>query len=154
MLNAALRALRPVVVRSARKSTSSTAFRALSTTTPRFSGPAPPSLFGEGAKPGEIPSDEQQATGLERFQLLGEMQGVDAFDLEPLDSSRVGTLEDPIKVFSLDTSRIVGCTGSPAESHELHWFTVKKEKNRRCPECGSVYALDFQGVEHHDAHHH
>jgi len=154
MLNATLRAVRPVATRGVRRSTPSTALRTLSTTTPRFSGPAPPSIFGEGAKPGEIPSDEQQATGLERFQLLGEMHGIDAFDLEPLDSSRVGTLEDPIKVFSLDTSRIVGCTGAPAESHELHWFNVTKEKNRRCPECGSVYALDFQGVEHHDAHHH
>lgn len=101
MYNAALRAVRPVVVRSTRRSTPSNTFRALSTTTPRFSGPAPPSLYGEGAKPGEIPSDEQQATGLERFQLLGEMNGVESFDLEPLDSSRVGTLEDPIKVFSL-----------------------------------------------------
>lgn len=98
---AALRAVRPVATRGVRRSTPSTAFRALSTTTPRFSGPAPPSLYGEGAKPGEIPSDEQQATGLERLQLLGEMQGIEAFDLEPLDSSRVGTLEDPVKVFSL-----------------------------------------------------
>lgn len=163
MLNATLRAVRPVATRGVRRSTPSIAFRALSTTTPRFSGPAPPSLFGEGAKPGEIPSDEQQATGLERFQLLGEMHGIDAFDLEPLDSSRVGTLADPVKVFSLvrsctvitrdvaltilhslqDTSRIVGCTGSPAESHELHWFTVTKEKNRRCPECGSGEHLVF-----------
>jgi len=101
MLNAALRAVRPVAALGVRRSTPSTTLRALSTTTPRFSGPAPPALFGEGAKPGEIPSDEQQATGLERFQLLGEMQGVEAFDLEPLDSSRVGTLEDPVKVFSL-----------------------------------------------------
>lgn len=101
MFNAALRVARPVVTRGVRRSTPSTTFRAISTTTPRFSGPAPPSLYGEGGKPGEIPSDEQQATGLERFQLLGEMQGIDAFDLEPLDSSRVGTLEDPIKVFSL-----------------------------------------------------
>lgn len=60
-----------------------------------------PSLFGPGAKAGEMPTDEQQATGLERFQLLAEQQGVDAFDKSPLDSSRIGTLEDPIKVFCL-----------------------------------------------------
>lgn len=153
MLNTALRAVRPVALRAARPA-NSTAIRALSTTTTRRSGAPPPQLFGTGGKTGEIPTDEQQATGLERFQLLGEMEGYDAFDLQPLDSSRVGTLQDPIKVYSLvsyfnqishslsdaflqDTERIVGCTGSPADSHELHWFTVRQHKNRRCPECGS-----------------
>ena len=156
MLNTALRAARPIALRAGR-SANSTQFRALSTTVARRSGAPPPQLYGSGGKTGEIPTDEQQATGLERFQLLGEMEGYPAFDLEPLDSSRVGTLQDPIKVHSLvnptsmlfrcaihyltrfrqDTQRIVGCTGSPAESHELHWFTVHQDKIRRCPECGS-----------------
>ncbi|KAG8213130.1 cytochrome c oxidase polypeptide IV, partial [Butyriboletus roseoflavus] len=153
MLNTALRAARPVALRATRRA-NSTAFRALSTTATRRSGPPPPQLFGPGGKPGEIPTDEQQATGLERFQLLGEMEGYDAFDLQPLDSSRVGTLQDPIKVYSLDTERIIGCTGSPADSHELHWMNLRQHKNRRCPECGSVYKLDYHGPEHHDAHHH
>ncbi|EGN98613.1 COX5B, subunit VB of cytochrome c oxidase [Serpula lacrymans var. lacrymans S7.3] len=156
MFQAALRAAaRPAALasRSALKP-SSASLRALSTTASRLSGPAAPSLYGPGSKAGEIPSDETQATGLERFQLLGEIEGVDSFDLEPLDASRVGTLENPIKVFSLDTERIVGCTGSPADSHELHWFTVKHDKTRRCAECGSAYALDFQGsLDAHDAHH-
>ncbi|KAH7909496.1 cytochrome c oxidase polypeptide IV [Hygrophoropsis aurantiaca] len=154
MLNAALRAVRPIALRSVRRTSPSVAFRSLSTTASRLSDAVSPPLFGSGAKPGEIPTDEQQATGLERFQLLGEMDGVDSFDLEPLDDSRFGTLADPVKVFSLDTERIVGCTGSPADSHELHWFTVRKDKARRCPECGSAYALDFQGIESHDEHHH
>ncbi|KIJ66857.1 hypothetical protein HYDPIDRAFT_85689 [Hydnomerulius pinastri MD-312] len=153
MLNTALRAIRPVALRVGRPVQAST-LRAISTTAARRSGAPPPQLFGSGAKAGEVPTDEQQATGLERFQLLGEMEGYDAFDPEPLDSSRVGTLEDPIKVYSLDTERIVGCTGSPADSHELHWFTLRQHKNRRCPECGSAYTLDYQGPEHHDTHHH
>jgi hypothetical protein len=33
--------------------------------------------------------------------------------------------------------RIVGCTGVPADSHDVVWFQVAKEKTRRCPECGS-----------------
>lgn len=103
MLSTALRAARPVVLRAARPA-NSIAFRALSTTATRRSGPPPPQLFGPGGKPGDIPTDEQQATGLERFQLLGEMEGYDAFDLQPLDSSRVGTLQDPIKVYSLVSS--------------------------------------------------
>ncbi|KAN0093165.1 Cytochrome c oxidase subunit Vb domain containing protein [Tylopilus felleus] len=153
MLSTALRAARPVVFRAARPA-KSTAFRALSTTATRSSGAPAPQLFGLGGKTGEIPTDEQQATGLERFQLLGEMEGTDAFDLQPLDASRVGTLQDPIKVYSLDTERIVGCTGSPAESHELHWFTLRQDKIRRCSECGSAYKLDYHGSQHHDTHHH
>ena len=48
-------------------------------------------LLGPGAAPGTIPSDLEQATGLERFEILGKMQGIDVFDMKPLDSSRVGT---------------------------------------------------------------
>ena len=51
---------------------------------PPFGSP-PPQLFGPGGKIGEIPMDEQQATGLKCFQLLGEMEGYDAFDLQPLN---------------------------------------------------------------------
>lgn len=37
-----------------------------------------------------MPTDLEQATGLERLELLGKMQGVDIFDLKPLDTSRLG----------------------------------------------------------------
>lgn len=38
-----------------------------------------------------MPTDLEQATGLERLEILGKMQGVDIFDLSPLDASRKGT---------------------------------------------------------------
>jgi hypothetical protein len=44
-----------------------------------------------GAAPGTMPTDIEQATGLERLEILGKMQGVDIFDLSPLDASRKGT---------------------------------------------------------------
>lgn len=47
-------------------------------------------LFGPGAAPGTVPTDIEQATGLERLELLGKIQGVDIFDMRPLDSSRKG----------------------------------------------------------------
>lgn len=47
-------------------------------------------LLPEGAKPGTVPTDLEQATGLERLEILGKMQGVDIFDMKPLDSSRTG----------------------------------------------------------------
>lgn len=48
-------------------------------------------LLPPGGKPGTVPTDIEQATGLERFELLGKMQGIDVFDMKPLDASRKGT---------------------------------------------------------------
>lgn len=47
-------------------------------------------LLPPGAQPGTIPTDLEQATGLERLEILGKMQGIDVFDMRPLDSSRKG----------------------------------------------------------------
>ena len=41
------------------------------------------SLFGEGSKAGHVPSDIEQATGLERLQLLGQLHRVDVFNTGP-----------------------------------------------------------------------
>lgn len=48
-------------------------------------------LLGPGAVPGTVPTDLEQSTGLERLEILGKMQGVDIFDMRPLDASRKGT---------------------------------------------------------------
>ncbi|PCH42397.1 COX5B-domain-containing protein [Wolfiporia cocos MD-104 SS10] len=143
MFHAAVRSAARVALKPARP----LAARALSTTPARFSGAPTAQVFGEGAKPGEVPTDDVQSTGLERLQVLGEKEGVEVFDLKPLDSSRIGTLADPVLVNSYTHSRLIGCTGSPAESHELLWMNLTTEKNRRCPECGSVYRLDYQGED-------
>lgn len=55
-------------------------------------------------------------------------------------------------VDSLDTFRYVGCTGEH-ESHETLWVTVEDKKISRCPECGSVYKLNFIGDAHAHGHH-
>lgn len=47
-------------------------------------------LIPPGAKPGTVPSDVDHATGLERLELIGKMQGIDIFDMRPLDASRKG----------------------------------------------------------------
>ena len=83
-----------------------------------------------------MPTDLDQATGLERFELLMKLKGEDAFSVEPLEVIRMGTLVDPITVFSLDNTRILGCTGFPVDSHDTILFTINKEKPVRCPECG------------------
>lgn len=78
-----------------------TAVRSLATTPLRFSEHHQPLIQGDGSKPGEIASDEQQSTGLERFELMGKLQGIDVFNMEPLDASRFGTKANPIKVQSM-----------------------------------------------------
>lgn len=83
-------------------------------------------LMPEGAKPGTVPTDVEQATGLERLEILGKMQGVDIFDMKPLPSDRLGTLKDPIMVKSFGEEQYCGCTGCPADSHGVHWITVSR----------------------------
>uniref|UniRef100_A0A0B7JVW2 Cytochrome c oxidase subunit 4, mitochondrial n=1 Tax=Bionectria ochroleuca TaxID=29856 RepID=A0A0B7JVW2_BIOOC len=112
-------------------------------------------LYGPGAQPGTVPTDLEQATGLERLEILGKMEGVDVFDMTPLDASRLGTLQDPITVRSAGEEQFAGCTGFPVDSHTTLWLRLTKDRPlERCPECGSVYKMDYVGAEHDDHHHH
>jgi len=156
MFKNAVRAARPAILaaRTSLKPLPSLA-RAFSTT-PRTQsgGPPAPQIYGTGGKSGAVPTDLEQATGLERLQLLGELEGINVFDDSPLDSSRLGTKTNPVMVQCLvrdtaiqcaiiltviiqDTERIVGCTGVPADSHDILWFNLEKDKQARCTECGS-----------------
>ncbi|KAH6976234.1 cytochrome c oxidase subunit VB-domain-containing protein [Ilyonectria robusta] len=112
-------------------------------------------LFGPGAQPGTVPTDLEQATGLERLEILGKMEGVDIFDMRPLDASRLGTMENPVMVRSAGEEQFAGCTGFPADSHNVHWLGLTKDRPiERCPECGSVYKMDYVGAEDDHHHHH
>jgi cytochrome c oxidase subunit 5b len=112
-------------------------------------------LFGPGAKPGTVPTDLEQATGLERLEILGKMEGVDIFDMRPLDASRKGTMENPISVRSAGDEQFAGCTGYPADSHIVHWLGLSRERPvERCPECGSVYKMEYVGPQDDHHHHH
>ena len=53
---------------------------------------------------------EQQATGIERFELMGKVEGIDVFDMGPLQADRLGTLEDPIEVLSYVRHECSGTT--------------------------------------------
>lgn len=112
----------------------------------------PDSLIGPGSQPGSIPTDLEQATGLERLELLGKLEGIEVFDLKPLDASRKGTMKDPIVVESYDDYRYIGCTGSPAGSHTVMWLKATEGQEGRCWECGSVYKLKKVGVDTGDHH--
>ncbi|EQL01230.1 hypothetical protein G6O67_001431 [Ophiocordyceps sinensis] len=114
-------------------------------------------LFGPGAAPGSIPTDLEQATGLERLEILGKMEGVDIFDMRPLDATRLGTMKHPILVRSAGDEQFAGCTGYPVDTHGVHWLCLSRNRPiERCPECGSVYKMDYIGPEYdyddHDDH--
>ncbi|KAJ7158733.1 cytochrome c oxidase subunit VB-domain-containing protein [Mycena filopes] len=101
LLRTAINAARPALAaRSALRPSPSSSLRPFSTTLRAASAAKPPSIFGPGGKVGEVPTDWEQATGLERFEMLGEMEGIDVFDESPLESDRVGTKKDPIMVLS------------------------------------------------------
>ena len=50
-------------------------------------------LTGPGGKPGTVPTDLEQSTGMERLEILGKMESVDIFDMRPLDASRKGEIK-------------------------------------------------------------
>jgi cytochrome c oxidase subunit 5b len=68
----------------------------------------------------------------------------------------LGTLDDPIVVKSFGDEQYVGCTGCPADSHVVLWLTCSRDRPiERCPECGSVYKMEYVGPqESHDSHGH
>src|ERR1700761_9225904 len=82
-------------------------------------------LIPPGAARGTVPTDLEQATGLERLEILGKMEGIDIFDMSPLPADRLGTFEDPIVVKSAGEEFQAGCTGSPADSHVVKWLVVR-----------------------------
>ena len=79
-------------------------------------------LLPPGAEIGTVPTDLDQATGLERFELLGKMQGIDVFDMKPLDASRKG-------IEALSTTTIV--TSSPIVDEDTLIGTILCECGRK-----------------------
>lgn len=146
-------------------------------------------LTGPGAPPGVVPTDAEQSTGLERLEILGKMEGVDIFDMRPLDASRLGRAPStPIprgqgtdkhrnhgepRYGALGWRRAVRrlhrCPGRLAQRHlarcrspvhdsfVVHADPLQMSKERpieRCPECGSVYKMEYVGPADDGHHHH
>ncbi|KAF9583191.1 Cytochrome c oxidase subunit 4 [Lunasporangiospora selenospora] len=119
---------------------------------------------GPGAQAGEVPTDLNQSTGLERAEILGKMQGKDVFDLEPLSFDVRGTKANPTIIHSRDPTRFIGCTGVAGEHHETKWLVIDSQHEfDRCDECGNVYkwtpyeADEFfptPADKDHSGHHH
>ncbi|KAM4675696.1 cytochrome c oxidase subunit 5B, mitochondrial [Discoglossus pictus] len=95
---------------------------------------------------GGIPTDEEQATGLERKIMTALEKGVDPYSmLTPRHYA--GTKEDPNIVPSITNKRIVGCI-CEEDNTSVNWFWLHQGEAQRCPSCGSHYKL----VPHHLPH--
>ena len=106
------------------------------------------SLIGPGAKKGTIPTDLDQATGLERLEMLGKREGVDVFDLENPITEGTGTPQDPYLVPTYIGYRYVGCRGKDGEDHKPYWMKVEHGKNGRCWQCGNTFKAKYLGEPH------
>ncbi|XP_044154002.1 cytochrome c oxidase subunit 5B, mitochondrial-like [Bufo gargarizans] len=88
---------------------------------------------------GGIPTDEEQATGLERKIQDALKKGEDPFNiLKP--KTYPGTKDNPHIVPSVNKQRIVGCI-CEEDNSQIIWFWAHEGHVNRCPQCGSHYKL-------------
>ncbi|XP_066507384.1 cytochrome c oxidase subunit 5B, mitochondrial [Hoplias malabaricus] len=88
---------------------------------------------------GGIPTDDQQATGLERAVLSSLKKGSDPYSvLKP--KQYVGSRQDPHIVPSIHSKRLVGCV-CEEDNTAIVWFWLHQGEAQRCPSCGSHYKL-------------
>ncbi|XP_067857077.1 cytochrome c oxidase subunit 5B, mitochondrial-like [Heptranchias perlo] len=92
---------------------------------------------------GGIPTDEEQATGLEKKIMQALKAGKDPFNvLKPKEYA--GTKDDPHIVPSVTNKRLVGCV-CEEDNTAVIWFWLHEGDAQRCPSCGAHYQL----VPHH-----
>ncbi|XP_064203476.1 cytochrome c oxidase subunit 5B, mitochondrial-like isoform X2 [Anguilla rostrata] len=86
-----------------------------------------------------IPTDEEQATGMEKTVMHALRKGDDPYSmLKPKDYA--GSKEDPHIVPSITNKRIVGCV-CEEDNTVVVWFWLHSGEPQRCPSCGAHYKL-------------
>ncbi|XP_059421613.1 cytochrome c oxidase subunit 5B, mitochondrial-like [Carassius carassius] len=93
-----------------------------------------------------IPTDEEQAAGLERRILQAMKKGQDPYSiLKPKEYT--GTRDDPHIVPSINNKRLVGCICEEDNTAAV-WFWLHEGNPQRCPSCGSHYKLVHHELPH------
>ncbi|KAG9485027.1 hypothetical protein GDO78_008246 [Eleutherodactylus coqui] len=88
---------------------------------------------------GGIPTNEEQATGVEKKILDALKKGEDPFNmLAP--KWYPGTKEEPNIVPSVPPYRLVACLCTEDET-QPNWFWIHEGGLHRCPECGTHFKL-------------
>ncbi|XP_011825019.1 PREDICTED: cytochrome c oxidase subunit 5B, mitochondrial [Mandrillus leucophaeus] len=112
----------------------------------RARGPSGVAAVRSMASGGGIPTDDEQATGLEREVMLAARKGLDPYNILPPKGAS-GTKEDPNLVPSITNKRIVGCI-CEEDNTSVVWFWLHEGEAQRCARCGAHYKL----VPHQLAH--
>ncbi|KAK2896224.1 hypothetical protein QQF64_006434 [Cirrhinus molitorella] len=93
-----------------------------------------------------IPTDEEQAAGLERRVLQAMKKGQDPYSIfKPKEYT--GTKDDPHIVPSINNKRLVGCL-CEEDNTAIVWFWLHEGNPQRCPSCGSHYKLVHHELPH------
>lgn len=90
-----------------------------------------------------MPKNDDHAVGIEKMQLEALKAG------KPVHASNVGilkgpfgTAENPVRVPSAYSSRVVGCNGGAGDhSHDLLWHEVRANETVVCMGCGQHFVL-------------
>ncbi|XP_038162872.1 cytochrome c oxidase subunit 5B, mitochondrial-like [Cyprinodon tularosa] len=92
-----------------------------------------------GMAAGGIPTDEEQATGLEKIIMKAMKEGADPYNMMK-PKTYAGSKADPHLVPSITDKRIVGCV-CEEDNTAVVWFWLHEGEVHRCPSCGSHYKL-------------
>lgn len=92
---------------------------------------------------GRIADDSEQATGLRKDELEAELKGQERFNRSMLWVDKVGTYDDPTRIPSALSSRIVGynCNGW------IQWFVVKAGPIPTVTPDGHHFVLDASAAQ-------
>lgn len=92
---------------------------------------------------GRIADDSEQATGLRKDELEAELKGQERFNRSMLWVDKVGTYDDPTRIPSALSSRIVGynCNGW------IQWFVVKAGPIPTVTPDGHHFVLDAPAAQ-------
>ncbi|KAG8440949.1 hypothetical protein GDO86_006620 [Hymenochirus boettgeri] len=94
---------------------------------------------------GGIPTDEEQATGMEKKVMMALQQGKD-----PYSMMKPQQYAGPRRILNCPfhyNKRIVGCI-CKRNNTSVVWFWLHQGEAQRCPSCGAHYQL----VSHHLPH--
>ncbi|XP_023599888.1 cytochrome c oxidase subunit 5B, mitochondrial isoform X1 [Myotis lucifugus] len=110
----------------------------------RARGPNAAAAVRSMASAGGVPTDDEQATGLEREVMLAARKGLDPYNmLAPKPAS--GTKEDPNLVPSITNKRIVGCICKYLITISLFFFNMPYSTG--CPKTASHLLWDCMCVK-------
>ncbi|XP_036383267.1 cytochrome c oxidase subunit 5B, mitochondrial [Megalops cyprinoides] len=100
---------------------------------------SPVTALTRGMSAGGIPTDEEQATGMEKLVMHALKQGSDPYSMHK-PKEYAGSKQDPHLVPSVTNKRIVGCI-CEEDNTSVVWFWLHEGEPQRCPSCGAHYRL-------------